>query len=369
MTVSLSSEQKRASRPPAQPAVSVIIPVRNGAHYLRRTLPALRRELPAHWEIIVVDDSSTDDSVAVAAPLADFVVPSGHVRSAPAARNAGARKASGDVLVFLDADILVTRHALLELVRALEKPGTACTFGMYSEGRHLKTLGGRFKNVWVRHTYLAAPKRTRWMNTALTAIRTSDFWSVGGYDFKDDWIRGGNDIDFGRIVSERVGDVVLLHDVDCDHLKEMSLFGLMANDFNRTRGFFRLSVESRELRNVTRTRSFGNIPLGFMGGVVTAGLFMGGLALAPFARTPGLSLAAAGAIGNTLLGAGFFRYALPRLGRWAPLAPAVLLIDQCACFWGLCVESLVLMTRPLKSADPSMPEIRAGAVSNSEADS
>jgi glycosyltransferase involved in cell wall biosynthesis len=325
---------------------SVIVPVRDGARHLRRTLPSLREALPADWEMIVVDDQSSDESTQVARLYADQVVLNLAGPSAPAARNAGAGVARGEFLIFVDADVRVTRTALLSLVRELEAPEIACTFGVYSEGRHLSTFGGRFKNIWVRYSYLRSPSRVRWMNTALAAVRREVFWSVGGFDGQDDWLEGGNDMDFGRVLDEKIGPVILLHGVDCDHLKELSLRGLLRNDFHRTRGFFRTAILSREIRRAPG-QGYGNVSPSFMGGVIAAGAF-------PTATLLGLwwpamlILAAAALAAHGLLSAGFYRYAMPRLGRGAWAVPIVLFCDHLACGAGLVTEVLHLTRQRLR---------------------
>jgi glycosyltransferase involved in cell wall biosynthesis len=331
-----------------QSVASVIVPVRNGARHLRTTLPALRSELPEGWELVVVDDHSDDDSRAVAHLYADRVLKSAAVRSAPAARNTGALASSGRILVFMDADVRVTRDALQRLVEGLDDSGVVLTFAMYSEGRHLRTLGGRFKNVWVRWSYLGRPASARWMNTALAAIRRDDFLGVGGYDASDDWLEGGNDMDFGRLVAERVGTVRLRHDIDCDHLKEMSLAGLLRNDFHRTRGFFRTALHSGEIRRVPRSSGYGNIPLGFMLGVLGAGAVPTGLFLGGLGVGAGWGVAVGGTVVHLLSALPFLAYALPRLGAWAPLAPFVYLLDQVACAAGLVAESAALLGQRLR---------------------
>jgi GT2 family glycosyltransferase len=331
----------------AVPAVSVIVPARNGGRHLRTTLPALRDALPDGWEILLVDDHSTDDTVAVAKLYADRVITSRQEKSGPAARNTGALAARGQLFVFMDQDIRVTRDTLERLVEALDEPGTALAFAVYSEGRYLRTLGGRFKNIWVRWSYLSSPTDVRWMNTALAAIRADDFWSAGAYDNEDDWREGGNDIDFGRLVADRVGRVRLCPHIDCDHLKEMSLWGLLRNDFFRTRGFFRMSMQSNEIKRVAKGRWYGNISPVFMGGVTAAGL-------APLAAVGGLAgipgawgVAAGAAALQLLLAFPFLAYAMPRLGLAAPLAPAIYLADQAACCLGLATETIALFGRRL----------------------
>ncbi|MDH5833034.1 glycosyltransferase family 2 protein [Luteimonas kalidii] len=83
--------------------VSVILPAKNEAEGLRQTLPRLRAAQP-DAELIVVDDGSSDDTAAVAAEFGARVLTSPYPMGNGAAIKRGARAATGDVLVFMDAD-------------------------------------------------------------------------------------------------------------------------------------------------------------------------------------------------------------------------------------------------------------------------
>jgi len=83
--------------------ISVILPAKNEAEGLQRTLPALRARFP-QAEVIVVDDGSTDATAAVAAGHGARVLSSPYSMGNGAAIKRGARAASGDILVFMDAD-------------------------------------------------------------------------------------------------------------------------------------------------------------------------------------------------------------------------------------------------------------------------
>jgi glycosyltransferase involved in cell wall biosynthesis len=103
--------------------ISFIVPAYNEERFLRPTLHAIRAAAIAlghPYEIIVVNDASTDGTVAVALSCDARVV---HVqyRQIARTRNAGARVAGGDTLIFVDADTLVTAPTVRASLEALRR--------------------------------------------------------------------------------------------------------------------------------------------------------------------------------------------------------------------------------------------------------
>jgi glycosyltransferase involved in cell wall biosynthesis len=119
-------------RRPGGSVISFVIPAYNEESLLGRTLGALNdaaRVLGQPFEVVVVDDASTDRTAAVAREHGARVVPVNH-RQIAATRNAGAREANGEILIFVDADTVVTGAAVRAAVEAIRAgaAGGGCAF-------------------------------------------------------------------------------------------------------------------------------------------------------------------------------------------------------------------------------------------------
>ena len=113
--------------------ISVIMPVYNGAEFLPLSLPPLvwmqhRGEI---LEVIVVDDGSTDDSKRIAEEIGARVMPSGGRKGPGGARNQAAEVARGEILWFVDADVVVHDDAATRLYRGFDDPQIVAVFGSY----------------------------------------------------------------------------------------------------------------------------------------------------------------------------------------------------------------------------------------------
>ena len=102
------------------PTVSIIIPIYNAERYLQECLESIRVQSYKDFEVILVDDGSTDSSASICKAFAEsdnrflyFYKENGGVSSA---RNAGLEKASGDWIAFIDADDWVSPHYLQTLL-------------------------------------------------------------------------------------------------------------------------------------------------------------------------------------------------------------------------------------------------------------
>ena len=102
--------------------LSFIVPAYNEEHELPRALASIRHAAAAAqrpFEIIVVDDASTDRTAEIARAAGARVVPV-HFRQIAAVRNAGAHAARGEILFFVDADTWISPAHVVDAVAALD---------------------------------------------------------------------------------------------------------------------------------------------------------------------------------------------------------------------------------------------------------
>ncbi len=219
--------------------LSVIVPVHQGAVVLPKSLGALvESDLPRdEWELIVVDDASTDGTAAVAARYADTVVTLGRKPQGPSyARNRGVEAARGDVVVFIDADVCVHRETLRRFASVFaENPGFSAVFGSYDAAPPAPGLVSQYRNLlhhWV-HQQNGGEAETFWAGCG--AIRRNVFFEAGMYDewhFSRPQIE---DIELGHRLKELGHRITLAPEIQATHLKHWTLRNMLTTDL-RDRG-------------------------------------------------------------------------------------------------------------------------------------
>jgi rSAM/selenodomain-associated transferase 2 len=152
--------------------VSVIVPTLNEASVVGETLRRARQ--PGVGEIVVVDGGSVDGTVDIASELADIAIPSARGRALQ--MNAGARHASGDVLLFLHADTHVPAGFAVEAA-------DACSRGGVIGGRFDVELQPSSLLLWLTGELINWRSRLSRVATGDQAIfvRRDVFEALGGY--------------------------------------------------------------------------------------------------------------------------------------------------------------------------------------------
>jgi len=170
--------------------VSVIVPTYNEAGVIGECLESLAKKTYKSMEIIVVDDGSTDQTPEKIPNTVD-VYKQNH-KGAGAARNLGAKHAKGEVLVFVDADMIFDKDFIKNLIAPIEN-GEA--IGTFSKEEYLANKDNLWAVCWNINRGLPRdrmhPTTYPDHQPVYRAILKSKFNEVGGFDEKagytDDW--------------------------------------------------------------------------------------------------------------------------------------------------------------------------------------
>lgn len=173
-------------------SVSIIVPALNEGENLRKTVQSLQQTTTGHYEIIVVDNGSTDGST-------DFLehakhstrirlIKTGDPLGVAGARNLGSTHATGDILVFTDAHVLFPPHWMPPLLDALQRDdvGIAVPCITNWDCQECKGYGFRWSNAQLDSAWLALRSKEPYAIPLAPgmcmALRRQCFEHIGRFD-------------------------------------------------------------------------------------------------------------------------------------------------------------------------------------------
>lgn len=216
--------------------VSVIIPTHNGASTLAACLESLRVSSPPPYEIIVVDDASSDQSAEVARRFQCQVIRLDENVGAASAKNRGAAAATGKILFFTDDDVIVPKEMLAQIAEDLKEARVAGVVGLLDREIPFSDFASNFKNLWMRYTYARQPReRIGLFYTSVAAIRRDIFRALGGFDESYRGASIAEDTEFGQRALSAGYQIRLDPRVEVKHCKHYSLRQVLVTDFLRAR--------------------------------------------------------------------------------------------------------------------------------------
>ncbi len=230
-----------------QPFISVIIPVHNGGKYLERCLDALIDSTYPVFEILVIDNHSTDDTVTIAQQKGVNVIQLTELPGPAAARNFGAQHARGDIFLFVDSDVTVRRDTIaLVAGNFRQNPEIAAVFGSYDDEPLEDNFISQYRNLFhhFHHQHSCTEAFTFWGGCG--AIRKKVFEEMGGFNQKRYTKPSIEDIDLGCRIRKKGYRILLDKDMQVKHLKKWEFISMLRTDiFQRAIPWSRLILETK----------------------------------------------------------------------------------------------------------------------------
>ena len=241
--------------------ISIVIPCHNAVRELKLCLEALFRNDLTNVEIVVVDDGSSDSTAQVVegfiqnggghSPLRYLAL---ERKSGPAvARNKGAEQARHPFVLFLDADIVVTRQGIDLIRESLDlyshRSDIAGVLGSYSEVIPWDDFLTNFKNLTICFLYKSTDTLSPFLHTPIFCIRREILDSVGGFDPR---FRTAEDFRLGILLGTQGFYCVIDRTLEGVHLKRYSLGAILKEDWRRIRDLAAIKLSRSQRRFALR---------------------------------------------------------------------------------------------------------------------
>lgn len=140
--------------------ISIIMPTYNSENYIEESINSILKQTYKNWELIVIDDASTDKTVSIVNKFQNkniILIQNKKNSGAAISRNKGINLATGNFIAFLDSDDIWNKDKLLKQINFMKKNKFAFTFTSFS---YLKDLKTREVKIPKKITYKEALKNT-----------------------------------------------------------------------------------------------------------------------------------------------------------------------------------------------------------------
>jgi len=261
-SVTAPPEESRVS-----PKLSVIVPVHDGEMHIARCLEGLHHSEYSNFEVIVVDDCSTDDTELIVERYPVRRVRTPRALGPAGARNMGIGYAEASIVVFVDADVILPSNALGIIAREFDRdPQLAAMFGSYDEEPASDDFCSQYKNLMHRYVHQKSNVRATTFWAGCGAVRKEIFIRVGGFDFSRYRRPSIEDIEFGYRLVQSGQHIQLNKQLQVKHLKKWTLRNMIQTDiFRRAIPWTKLILETRKLPRDLNLTSGARLSTGLVG--------------------------------------------------------------------------------------------------------
>jgi glycosyltransferase involved in cell wall biosynthesis len=215
---------------------SVIIPAYNAARTIHTCLAHIEK-LEGNKQVIVVDDGSTDDTLAIAQKHKVGLKSIPH--SGPSvARNQGVKDATGEILVFVDSDVYLPGDFLVRVDKLFEEnPQASAIQALYSDRLFPHNIASLYKQkmqYWMMHRI--GSREFCEVGGFAVALRRESFDQVGGFDSQVS-MPLCEDLELGYRLTRKGLKIIADHTLVVDHDTSVGLLSLLLDKFNRARWY------------------------------------------------------------------------------------------------------------------------------------
>jgi len=227
--------------------ISVVIPNYNGSATIRNCLSALYESDHENFEVVVVDDCSSDESTGIIREFPCRLIRLDKRSGAARARNIGARNSKGDILLFIDSDCVVERNTLALVNEAVKehKGDRVVIGGTYTKVPYDDTFFSLFQSVFINYFETRNGKNPDYIASHALAMWSCAFRESGG--FKEQFLPILEDVEFSHRLRSEGYTLVMNPNILVRHIFNFSLIESLRNARKKTMYWIMYSMHNRDL--------------------------------------------------------------------------------------------------------------------------
>ncbi len=228
--------------------ISIVIPAKNCEKTIAETINSISAQTYNPFEVIVVNDGSADKTIDVLRQFERKSIPRFKVISleksggASKARNIGAAQAKGQLLAFVDSDIVLFKNALEEGINFKEKnPELGGFFGLFTPQLRFKNLLSQYKHLYLCYLYSKQGDKRSTLDTSLSFIDRKLF---SKYKFNENLKCISEDAEIAMRMIKDGYTIKQASNVNMEHIKRYTLKSFIRSEYLRGKLFSRLLLKA-----------------------------------------------------------------------------------------------------------------------------
>ena len=245
--------------------ISIVIPVYNSSSTLKECLDSIFSSTFKDYEVIVVSGNSTDDSIKIAKQFQIKIIELPENKGPALARNKGFQVAQGDIILFLDSDVILNKNSLSLIIDKFSLTEVNAIQGIYSHEPNYKYLATQFYQSYL--CYYVWPENKKYVSTLVTgcfAIRKEIFNKFGGFDVNIE-NASCEDEKFGYSLIEKGYKVLILRDLQVVHRVNYNVINFikrrLTQEFDRIKFYLREKTYTNKIKQTNYSRVIIGIPV------------------------------------------------------------------------------------------------------------
>lgn len=242
--------------------ITVIIPFFNSNQTLKKCLDAVFSNKFEKFEVITISDNSEDNSIDIAKNYNCKIIELKQNKGPAFARNTGANSASGDILLFVDSDVIVKEDILMHVNNAFNNKTVNVVQGVYSHEPNYKNIITQYQqSFYCYYTWHKQYRYTDTLSSMCIAVRKNTFLKLKGFNTN---IKKATteDEEFGHKLIDDGNKILISRDLNVEHSVNYTIGKFIRRNFTMYVETMKSFIRNKSYIKKVEQKNYSNVLAG-----------------------------------------------------------------------------------------------------------